>query len=68
MDKNKKKMAAAITAVMNYMLEEAAVVVTAPPQKKPIPATVNMWGISGRQDMMQIRSLMQMRAFKGTRW
>jgi hypothetical protein len=61
-----KRIAAALAAVNAYMqqeeetiCEQMAAAVTAPP-----PATqMNVWGMSGRQEMMAMRRLIQMRAF-----
>ncbi|CAN2041457.1 conserved hypothetical protein [Candidatus Magnetomoraceae bacterium gMMP-15] len=71
---DKKKAAAAIAGVMNYIYEEAAVAASICPAaqeevavQKP-PVSVKLWGLSGRQDIMQMSNLMQMRAFKGTRF
>jgi len=70
---NRKKVAAALAAVMNYIKtgEETAgihgeAVGTGLPvslQSEPM----KLWGINGRQTMMQTRNLMQMRAFHGAR-
>jgi len=68
--KQKAKIAAAISAVMNYLYEESCAAI---PLEQEIKTTqtpqikLNLWGHSGRQEIMQMRSLMQMRAFKGTR-
>ncbi len=67
-----KKRAAAIAAVMHHIQEEkAARMQTAMyglPQMPPVSASMlsaasNPWRVSGRQAMMQMRNLMQMRAF-----
>lgn len=73
MENNKKK-AAAIAAVMNYITtEEEAICVQsmAAPSVTPLPTTApsatgsaKLWGVSGRQDQMQMRNLMQMRTFR----
>jgi hypothetical protein len=62
-----KKMAAALAAVSAYMQQEQeayaeALVAGAEP---PAPRVVssNLWGQSGRQSMMAMRNLMQMKAF-----
>ncbi|MFH1580901.1 MAG: hypothetical protein ABIC39_02330 [Pseudomonadota bacterium] len=66
---NKKKKAAAISAVMNYIkTEEEAVgmqpaIVTDSADFVSRRVSLNLWGISGRQAQMQMRSLMQMKAF-----
>jgi len=71
---NSKKAAAAITAVMYYIKseEESAVQMAAGPEAGaavtpgPHPA-LNMWGASGRLAQMQIRTLMQMKTFRGSK-
>ena len=70
-----KKMAAAIAAVMNYIQEEEALAMQAAAAGMPqAPAVIAQaaevtkpWGMSGRQAMMQMRNLMQMRTFQRTR-
>jgi hypothetical protein len=61
-----KKMAAALAAVNAYMQQEeesvcahmaASVAASAPVSQ------LNVWGISGRQEMMAMRRLIQLRAF-----
>ena len=61
-----KKMAAALAAVNAYMQEEEATAcaqlaatISAPPPSSQL----NIWGMSGRQEMMAMRRLIQMRAF-----
>ena len=67
----KKKMAAAMAAVMNYIKtqEEAAAMGPQLPQAAPAgpAAPVNLWGMSGRQSIMQMRNLMQMKGFHGSK-
>jgi len=70
-----KKKAAAIAAVMSYIKseEEMALAQAAagrggePAAVRP-PAAINLWGLSGRQAMMQMRNQMQMRGFHGARF
>ena len=68
-----KKKAAAIAAVMAYLKTEeevaAAAAAAAQAAARPTAATVSagMWGLSGRQAMMQMRNMMQMKAFHGAR-
>jgi len=70
-----QKMAAAISAVFGYIRsqEEAAALAMVEQAGEPvvepskIAAPVKMWGISGRQDMMSMRSLMQLRTFQGSK-
>ncbi|QTA89851.1 hypothetical protein [Desulfonema magnum] len=70
---DKKKMTAAMSAVMSYIQteEEAAVcmagrgVMPVAEEKPCVPeAPLKLWGISGRQAIMQMRNLMQMRALR----
>jgi hypothetical protein len=69
-----KKMAAAIAAVMNYIeSEEEMVLAQAAAGRGGVqpaasaPVSINLWGLSGRQAMMQMRNQMQMRGFHGAR-
>ena len=67
--KKDKKLAAAIAAVSAYIKseEEAALLSaagTAPGRPGHIPG-FNPWGMSGRQSMMQMRNLMQLKSFAG---
>ena len=70
---NKKKKAAAISAVMNYIKTEEENVCMQPanaPGQAPYssaPVQLNLWGISGRQSQMQMRNLMQMKGFHRVR-
>ena len=69
---NRKKIAAAVSAVMNYIqTEEEAICIQsmAAPAVEPVPkaysaAPVKLWGMSGRQVQMQMRNMMQMKTFK----
>ena len=69
MDANDKRLAAALAAVSAYIqTEEEALVMPAP--KRPEPRRFeqgNLWGMSGRQGMMQMRNLMQMKTFNRLR-
>lgn len=68
------KMAAISAAILTYIKtgEEAAYYAAqaeadAQGSAMPSPASAgppNMWGTAGRSDIMQMRSMMQMRAFK----
>ena len=65
---NDKKVIAAISAVMDYIkTEEEILCMQAGPQaQEPSTASLTppkLWGISGRQTMMQMRNLMQAKAF-----
>lgn len=66
--KNRKKMAAALSAVSAYIkCGEEMAAMQAPPAAAVAPekpaAMPSPWGVSGRQDMMQMRNMMQMKAF-----
>jgi hypothetical protein len=62
-----KKMAAALSAVSAYMQQEqeayAEALAAAMEPPKPPAIELNLWGQSGRQSMMAMRNLMQMKAF-----
>jgi hypothetical protein len=61
----KKKMAAALAAVNAYMLqeEEAAYQAQLAAQAKAAATGPSVWGMAGRQDIMNFRRLIQMKAF-----
>ena len=69
---DKKKLAAAMSAVFTYIKtsEEAAAFQAAqaldPIESQPhqIMQPNNIWGISGRQTQMQANTMMQLRVFK----
>jgi len=69
-----KKMAAALAAVTYYIESEEEMVLAqaaagrggAQAAAARVPAAINLWGLSGRQAMMQMRNQMQMRGFHGT--
>jgi len=70
---NPKKVAAAISAVMNYIsTEEEAICIQsmATPAVMPVADAhaavppVRLWGVSGRQAQMQLRNMMQRRTFR----
>jgi hypothetical protein len=69
MEANEKRLAAALAAVLAYVqTEEEALVL--PPPEKPRPRHFdqgNLWALSGRQGMMQMRNLMQMKTFNRLR-
>lgn len=69
MDANEKRLAAAVAAVMTYIqTEEEALVM--PPPERPQPRHFeqgNLWSLSGRQGLMQMRNLMQMKTFNRLR-
>ncbi len=71
MNDKKKKMTAAIAAVMSYLQEEEAALqmqaVAAPVEtckaKYTSPTAFNPWGVTGRQAQMQMRNMIQLKAF-----
>jgi hypothetical protein len=69
MDANEKRLAAALAAVMSYLqTEEEALLI--PPPEPPEPRRFdqgNLWALAGRQGMMQMRNLMQMKTFNRLR-
>ena len=68
-----KKIAAAISAVMAYIKTEEEIMLMQSSagasgyQASPadLAPTASAWGLSGRQQAMQMRSLMQVKAFHG---
>mgnify|MGYP000166547742 CR=1 FL=1 len=72
--KNKKKVAAA-SAVLAYINEEEEIACTMAMQAQAgvremqtsVCPQVSMWGLNGRQTQMQLRSMMQLKAFHGVR-
>jgi len=74
-DENNKKLVAATSAVLRYIQQEEESIYTQPsPALGNItgtnvpPAKFRLWGLSGRQAQMQMRNLMQMKAFHGARF
>ena len=71
--KDAKKFAAITAAVIDYIKTEEEAMMLAASQMPAAAAAagpagpVNSWGISGRQSMMQMQNLMQMKAFQGSR-
>ena len=70
-----KKIAAALAAVSMYLeAEQQAVYAQAAAGAAAAQATavsqssMNIWGVSGRQALMQMRNMMQMKSFHGTRF
>lgn len=72
---DRKKKIAAIAAVANYIKSEQEAIAFSQSQvphfqpaitemKEQTPLVLNLWGISGRQQQMQMRSMMQMKAFR----
>lgn len=70
-----KKIAAAIAAVSMYLEAEqqalyAQAAAGADAARAPAASqrSMNIWGVGGRQAMMQMRNLMQMKGFHGSRF
>ena len=64
MAKKSKKMAAALAAVSLYLQQEQAAQEELAVSEPVVPgAQISMWGHSGRQEMMGMRRLIQMRTF-----
>ncbi|SHO50968.1 hypothetical protein [Desulfopila aestuarii] len=63
----KKKMAAALAAVNAYMQQEQEAVAlqaaAAAPPPAPTDFGISQWSFSGRQEMMAMRRLVQLRVF-----
>ena len=67
--KSKKKVAAAVSAVVQYIKSEEEAVylesLAAVSEPRELPSvSVKLWGVSGRQFQMQVRNLMQMKTFR----
>jgi hypothetical protein len=67
MESINRKVMAAISAALGAYLEEEAAVLTAPaaeaaPSAAPY-ASINIWAIAGRQDVMFTRRMWQMRTY-----
>jgi hypothetical protein len=68
---DKKKITAAVSAVMTYLQEEeTAMAMQAAPQDITMPMEnsfpvrpISLWGAGGRQAQMQMRNMMQLKAF-----
>jgi hypothetical protein len=69
---NNQKRAAALAAVAHYIKSEqeaqiaAQSAVVSGTSKRP-PAGVGAWTVSGRSSQMQMRGLMQMKSFHGSK-
>jgi hypothetical protein len=65
MNESRKKITAAVAAVMHYLQEEAELAARAPEALAPAaaaPAGPKLWALHGRQAQMQLRNLMQLRS------
>jgi hypothetical protein len=63
---DKKRQAAAVSAVMAYIKKEEDERRIAPLSADVFTAS-NIWGISGRQAQMQLRTMMQLKGFHGAK-
>ena len=60
----KKKMAAALAAVNAYMQQEEEAAYQAQlATARPVATGASIWALAGRQDIMNFRRLIQMKAF-----
>jgi hypothetical protein len=66
MDSRKKKVAA-ISAVISYIKTEKEVFSMQPAVVTDRQVSLSLWSVSGRQSLMRMRNLMQMKAFHGVR-
>ena len=71
MDTKQKKIAAAISGVLAYIKTEEELLCAqhmgrpaAGLPEQPPATPIKLWGISGRQEQMHLRGLMQLRTFK----
>ncbi|MGB5157600.1 hypothetical protein [Desulfobacterium sp. N47] len=67
-----KKTAAIISATIVEYISTEEKMLSAQPGRQPLAGAgalppANLWGISGRQDIMQMRNLMQFRTFNKIR-
>ncbi len=67
MAKVEKKMAAALAAVNAFIQEEEEYALSLAAADNEPQFQMNMWAQSGRQEMMTMRKLIQMRAFERLR-
>lgn len=65
MMEEKKKVAAAISAVFQYISDEEKALISQEDFQSSQSSIhpISFWGIAGRQAAMQMRNLMQMKAF-----
>ena len=71
-EQNRKKLVAALTAVAYHIHSEQEIIALQMAQGPPaVPSlstagsSIKLWGASGRQDQMQLRMQMQLKAFHG---
>ena len=70
MDENNKKIAAVISAVTRYIQQEEEIIYMQPSPESAhtLSGKLRLWGLSGRQTQMQMRNLMQMKVFHGSKF
>ncbi len=69
MKKNTRKIAA-VAAVMRYIRDEEDMICAPADAPQPAPmrsAPTGLWGLAGRQEIMQMGNMMQMKAFHGVK-
>lgn len=66
-DDKSKKTAAALAAVNAYMMEEEELAAAMAAQASIPPKQFSPWAMSGRQEMMSMRTLIQLKAFSRLR-
>ncbi len=71
-ERSRKKMAAALTAVAYHIHSEQEILASQSamptamfPERTPPALPAKLWGVAGRQDQMQMRMQMQLKAFHG---
>jgi len=65
---DERKAAAIMAAVSLYMQSEVeAMLQPARPEPEAPAAPLRLWGVAGRQSTMQLRNMMQLKAFHGSR-
>jgi hypothetical protein len=71
-EQNRKKLVAALTAVAYHIHSEQEIIASQMAQGPPTTpslstagSSIKLWGASGRQDQMQLRMQMQLKAFHG---
>jgi len=68
-DENNKKLVAATSAVLKYIQQEEMIYTQPCSEAVHTPSVkLRLWGLSGRQAQMQMRNLMQMKAFHGAKF
>jgi hypothetical protein len=66
-DDKSKKMAAALAGVNAYMVEEEEIAAAQAEQAAKPAIQFSPWAMSGRQEMMTMRTMLQLKAFSRLR-